>query len=94
MGQKLGEGGCAFFSGGSWVHIEHNVAWAEVYLRTKWYTDAPSRLATIDISRNLGGEGCAPFEGGARSPSDTMSPEPRPISLPTSILIDLAIWPQ
>ena len=26
MGQKLGGSGCALFSGGSWVHIEHNVA--------------------------------------------------------------------
>ena len=26
MGQKLGGDGCAPFSGGSWVHIEHNVA--------------------------------------------------------------------
>jgi len=25
-GPKLGRGGCALFSGGSWVHIEHNVA--------------------------------------------------------------------
>jgi len=23
--QKIGWGGCALFSGGSWVHIEHNV---------------------------------------------------------------------
>ena len=26
MGHKLGGGGCALFSGGSWVPIEHNVA--------------------------------------------------------------------
>ena len=25
-GPKIGWGGCALFSGGSWVHIEHNVA--------------------------------------------------------------------
>ena len=25
-GPKLGGGGCALFSGGTWVHIEHNVA--------------------------------------------------------------------
>jgi len=25
-GPKIGWGGCAHFSGGSWVHIEHNVA--------------------------------------------------------------------
>jgi len=27
---------------------QHNVAWAEVYLRTKWHVDPSSRLATID----------------------------------------------
>jgi len=37
MGQKLGGGGCALFSGGSWVPIEHKVAWAEAYLHTKWH---------------------------------------------------------
>jgi len=26
MGQKLDGGGCAFFSGGSWVHIGHSVS--------------------------------------------------------------------
>ena len=31
MGQKLGGVGVPFF-GGSWVHIEHNVAYAELYL--------------------------------------------------------------
>jgi len=35
MGQKLGGVGVPFFLGGSWVHIEHNVAQAEAYLRTK-----------------------------------------------------------
>jgi len=27
------------FSCGSWVPIEHNAAWAEAYLRTKWHLD-------------------------------------------------------
>ena len=31
---------------------------------------------------------------GAGSPSNTMSPGPRPISVPSGILIHLAIWPQ
>jgi len=35
MGRKLGGGGCAFFSEGSGVPIEHKVAWAKAYLHTK-----------------------------------------------------------
>jgi len=31
-GPKIGWGGCALFSVGSWVPIEHKVAWAEAYL--------------------------------------------------------------
>jgi len=33
--------------GESWVPIQHNVAWAEAYLRTKWHLDPSNRLATI-----------------------------------------------
>jgi len=32
-GPKIGWGECALFSGGSWVPIEHKVAWAEAYLQ-------------------------------------------------------------
>jgi len=53
-GPKIGWG-CAHFSVGSWVHIEHNVAYAEAYLRTKWHLDPCSRLATIDVGRKLCG---------------------------------------
>jgi len=38
---------------GELVHIQHNVACAEAYLRIKWYLDASSRLATIDMDRKL-----------------------------------------
>ena len=48
-----------FFLGGSWVPIYHDVAWAEVYLCTKWHLNPASSLATTDIGRNLGG--VAPF---------------------------------
>ena len=37
---KIGWSGCAFFLEGSWVPIEHKVAWAEAYLPyqvTKWH---------------------------------------------------------
>jgi len=33
--------------GGSWVPIQHNVAWAEAYLHTKWHLDPSNHLATI-----------------------------------------------
>jgi len=32
----------------------NNVAWAEANLRTKWYPDPSSRLAIIDIGREVG----------------------------------------
>jgi len=54
MGQKLGGGDSSLIYGGSWVHIEHKVACAEVYLHTKWHLSPSSRLATTDIGRKLG----------------------------------------
>jgi len=51
-GPKIG--GCAFFLVESWVPIEHNVAMAKVYLRTRWYLDPSSCLATIDMGQKLG----------------------------------------
>jgi len=60
-GPKLGRGGCALFTGGSWVHIEH-----------KWLLDPCSRLATIDVDRKLGA--APPLLGwGAGSPSNTVA---------------------
>jgi len=35
-----------------------------------------------------GGTGCAPFGRGAASPSNTMWPGPKPVSVPTGVLID------
>jgi len=82
--------GCAFFSGGSWVPIEHKVAWAEVYLRTKCHLNPSSRLATADIGRRLGR--LCPFRGGeAGSPSNTMPPRLRPTSVPSGILMHKAV---
>jgi len=37
----------------SGVSMEHNVASAEAYLRTKWHFDPYSRLATIDVGRKV-----------------------------------------
>jgi len=45
MGQKLS-------LWGSWVPIEHNVAWAEAYIYTKLHPC--SRLATTDMAENWG----------------------------------------
>jgi len=65
MGQKLG-GVSVPFSGGSWVPIQHKVAWAEAYLHTKWHLSPSSRLATTDIGQKLGG--LCPFRGGELGP--------------------------
>jgi len=55
------------------------------------------RLATIDMGRKVGGElrAAVPLSvGRAGSPSNTVSPEPRPTSVPRGILIHPAVWPQ
>jgi len=46
--------------GKTWV-LSDNVAWAEVYFRTKWHLHPFRRLATIDMGIKLGG--CAPYMG-------------------------------
>jgi len=51
------------------------------------------RLATIDMGRKER-SCCAPFGGGAASPSNTMSPGPRPTSVPSGILIHPSVWLQ
>ena len=84
-----------FFLRGSWVTIEHIVAWAEAHLHTKWHLSPTCRLATMATGRKL--EGCAPLGEGSwvpNSPSNRMSPGPRPTSVPSGILIHLAVWPQ
>jgi len=52
----------------------------------------------MDMGRKVG---TVPLLGGAASPSNTMSPGPRlppyqqrPTSVPSGILIHLAVWPQ
>ena len=54
MGEKLGGVGVPFYEGGSWVPMEHKVAWAEAYLHTKWHLSPSSRLATTEFGRKLG----------------------------------------
>jgi len=55
---------------------------SEAYLRTKWHLDQSSRLATIHGPKI----GAMPFLEGAGSPSNTMWPRPRPITMPSFIL--------
>ena len=42
---KVGDGGLLWPF--SWGRAPNSVAWAEVYLRTKWHLDTSNRLATI-----------------------------------------------
>ena len=51
------------------------------------------RLATTDMGRKVGAA-VSLSVGGAGSPSNTMSPGPRPTSVPTGILIHPAVWSQ
>ena len=77
-----------------WVPIQHNVAWAKVYLHTKWYPDPSSPLAIIDTGQNVEGHHASLHTGGAGSPCKTMSPGLRHTSVPSGILIHQAIRPQ
>jgi len=53
------------------------------------------RLATIDIGQKLGvGRALCPFREASGSPSNTMSPAPRPISVLSGILIHPTVWLQ
>jgi len=60
VGQK--EGGAVPLLGGEGAagSLSNSVAWAEAYLRTKWYIDPSSHLATTDIVQKLVGC-CAPL---------------------------------
>jgi len=65
----------------------NTVAWAEAYLHTKWHLNPSSRLATIDMGRKFGGGEAVPLFGvstlAGSSPSNTVSPGPRPTSVPS-----------
>jgi len=93
IGQKVGRGCASFCGGGSGVPIQHNVAWAKAYRRTKWYPNASSHLATIHIGRKVGAT-VPLLEGGNGSPSNTMWLGPRHTAVPSGILIHPAVWLQ
>jgi len=40
------------FPWGSWVPIQHSVAWADAYLCAKWHLDPSNRLVTIHQTDN------------------------------------------
>jgi len=52
------------------------------------------RLATIDMGKKVRGAVVPVSVGAAASPSNTMSPGPRPIAVPSAILIHPTIWQQ
>ena len=64
-------GGCVPFRGAA--TSSNNVAWADVYLRTKWHLYPSSRMTAIDMDQKLGW-GCALFSRGREvGPSRTQS---------------------
>ena len=100
MGRKVG-GGAVPLSGGSWVSVLDNVAWAEAYLRrTKWHLDPSSHGHNRHKPNSGGGLLCPLFGvgllpcGGAGSPSKTMWSVPRRTSIPSGLLIHPTVWPQ
>jgi len=90
---RLKIGGCASLRGAGFP--SNTVAWAEAYLCTKMASWFIQPFATIDMGWKVG-RVAVPFFGAGRaqSPSNTMLPVPRPTSVPSGILIHLAIWPQ
>ena len=92
IGQKLGA--VPLLGEGSWVRIQHNVAWAKAYLHAKCHHDPFSRLATVDMGRKLGGKLCPVLGRGAGSPTNTMWPVARSTCTPSFILIHPTVWPQ
>ena len=78
-------------SGGRCVPIQHNVAYAKVYIPTKWHLDPSSPLAATDMGRKLGG--LWQFLG-ELGPHLAQLPGPKPTSIPSGILIHPVVWPQ
>jgi len=70
-----------------------NLSWSSVLTRAqqllRWATVWPQ----YTWAEKWGGDYCAPFWGGAGSPSKTMWPGPRSISVPSGILIHPAVRP-
>jgi len=60
---------------------------ADAFIKSSAVAEMGDRLVTIGMGRKVG-DCCAPFLGGTESPSNTLSPGPRPTSY------HLAVWPQ
>jgi len=63
------------------------VALAEAYFCTKGHLDPSSHLVTKDVGRKVGA--AVLLSGGAGTPSNTMSPGPRPTLQPLNCQKDL-----
>ena len=86
-GPKSGRCRPPFGGGGlSQVPIWHNVALAEAYLLPSGVLIHPAVWPQQSCAEKWEGC-CAPFRGGAGSPSNTMWPGPKPTSIPSGILI-------
>jgi len=91
MGQKFGGVGVPFFSGGSWVPIEHKVAWAEAYPIPSGILVHPAVWPQRTLAENWG---ACPFRGGELGPHLRQCRLAEAYSVPSGILIHAAIWPQ
>jgi len=61
------------------------------------YQVASSSIQPFGHNRHgpkIGWMGGLPFSGGAKSPSNTKSPGPRPTSIPSRISVHPAVWPR
>jgi len=91
-GRKIG-GLCPppFLGGGELGPRQHKVGYAEAYLHTKWHLN----LAVWHNRRGPKLGVCPPlFRGKTGFRSNTKSAGPWPTSIPSGILIHLAVWPQ
>ena len=82
------------------------IFWFILACNTSLYTFSRALITNLTLgefglkpSHNIHGQkiawvGCAPFFGGAGSPSNTKSSGPRPTSILSGILIHQAVWPQ
>jgi len=82
---------------GSWLILVLMVPAAQInyFNKSSALAEMGDRLATVDMCRKV--RGCCarvPFHGGAGSLSNTLSPGPTPISVPSGILIHPTVWPQ
>ena len=84
-------------SEGGWSEIYGNrkgMMIGSVFNKSLAVAEIGDHLATIDMGHKEGGAAVPLSVGGVGSPCNTMSPGPRPTSVPSGILIHPAVWPQ